>query len=73
MCRRGIEMFKKCSKSSLIVGILLDLIICVITLRGASTHINNMTAEVFWNGMLILSGVVLGLDIRGLIDKQFEE
>jgi hypothetical protein len=32
-----------------------------------------VTAEVFWNGTLILSGVLLGLDIRGLIDKQFEE
>ena len=66
-------MFKKYSKSVLIIGILLDLIICATALYGALTHSNSVTAEVFWNGTLILSGVLLGLDIRGLIDKQFEE
>lgn len=66
-------MFKKNSKSVLIIGILLDLIICATALYGASTHGDSRVAVIFWNGTLILSGVLLGLDIRGLIDKQFEE
>jgi len=64
-------MFKKYSKGTLIVSILLDLIICATSFYGASTHGDSMTAEIFWDGTLILSGVLLGLDIRGLIDKQY--
>lgn len=66
-------MFKKNSKSVLIIGIILDLIIVTTALYGASTRGDSVTAKIFWNGALILSGMLLGLDVRDLVDKQFEE
>lgn len=64
-------MFKKNSKGNLIGGIVLDFIIITVEVYNLILS-QSIKTQIFWIVMTIMGGVLLGIDVRGLIDGQYE-